>query len=119
MTGYNTILKIRLIEDECAKMGLRLGNPKYGWSRDYGDVLSVMPADDALPIYTRDAELFTGTLEDLDVWLRGAKWMYTYLSMLKVITDNKIKKKEDDVRHEQLARKLKGLDKEEEDNVPF
>lgn len=105
--GYNTILKLRRIEDECVKMGLRIGNPKGGWNRDYGDVLAVMPAADALPIYCRDAELFVGTLDDLSKWLQGAQWMYNYHMMLKLVDDKKVQKQEDNIRHDQLVRKLK------------
>lgn len=106
MTGYNTILKIRRIEEECAKMGFRLAHPRHPYG-DYGTTLCVMPTDDALPIYCRDAELFVGTLEQLDVWIQGAQWMHNYYMMLKLVDDTKIKKKEDGVRHDTLVRKLK------------
>ena len=106
MTGYNTILKIRRIEVECAEMGFRLAFPKYPRT-DYGSSLCVMPANDELPLYCRDAELFVGTLEELDVWLRGAKWMQDYYSMLKLVDKKKVKIKEDGVRHDTLVRKLK------------
>ena len=106
MTGYNTILKIRRIEIECAEMGFRLAHSKY-LHEDYGESLCIMPTKDALPIYSRDAELFSGTLEQLDIWLRGAKWMQDYYSMLKLVDKKKVKIKEDGVRHDTLVRKLK------------
>jgi hypothetical protein len=105
--GYNTIRRLERIKEECARMGLRIGNPKGGWNRDYGDVLAVLPTDDALPIYARDAELFVGNLDELSRWLQGAQWMHDYYMMLKLVDEKKVQKKEDDVRHEQLVRKLK------------
>jgi hypothetical protein len=105
--GYNTIRKLERIKEECAKMGLRIGNPKGGWNRDYGDVLAVLPANDALPIYSRDAELFIGNLDELSRWLQGAQWMHDYYMMLRLVDEKKVQKKEDDVRHDQLVRKLK------------
>lgn len=114
MTGYNTILKIRRIEEECTKMGMRLAYPKHGWGDDpRGETLAVMPTDDALPLYCNDAELFVGTLEQLDVWLRGVEWMHNYYTMLRLVDEKKIKTKEDHVRHDILVRKLKNEQKDE------
>lgn len=115
MTGYNTISKIRRIEEECSNLGMRLAYPKHGWNnRDRGEVLAVMPKNDALPIYARDAELFIGTLEELSEWLLGVKWMHNYYHMLKLVDEKKIKKKEDQVRHEALVRKLRDQPNEAE-----
>ncbi len=107
MTGYATILKIRRIEEECAKMGFRIAHTKYQYNSEYGESLSIMPTGDSLPIYSRDAELFSGTLEQLDIWLRGATWMHSYYMLLMLVDDKKVAIKEDGVRHEQLVRKLK------------
>ena len=102
--GYNTILKLRRIEEECAKMGFRITTPPYSSSDDR---LSIVPANDALPLYARDAILFTGNLDELSEWLSGAQWMHDYYTMLKLISEAKIKKKEDDIRCDNIIRKLK------------
>jgi hypothetical protein len=47
--------------------------------------------DDKLPIYSRDAELFTGTTEAISSWLRGIEHRNDYLTMLKATSDDKIK----------------------------
>jgi hypothetical protein len=60
-----------------------------------------------LPIYARDAELFVGNLDELGKWLQGIQWMHDYYVMLKLVDEKKVQKKEDDVRHEQLVRKLR------------
>jgi hypothetical protein len=114
MTGYATIRKLRRIEEECAAIGMKLACPKYGWgNQEPGTRLAVIPMDDALPIFCRDAELFTGTLEELNEWLLGVQWMHNYYLMLRLVDEKKIKKKEDEIRHAALIRKLKEQPKEE------
>jgi hypothetical protein len=103
--GYNTILRLERVRAECGRMGFDITSP--GPYNDSIDMLALMPAKDALPIYSRDAELFVGTLDDLEQWLRGANWMHQYYALHKLVDEKKIKKKEDDIRHDQLVRKLR------------
>ena len=117
-TGYDTILTYRRIEKQCADMGLQICGPKHGWNREYGAVLAVRPLDDALPIYSRDVELFIGSLEELEIWLRGAEWMHTYYALLKIVDNKKIQKKEDGVRHGRLVEKLRTVPVPEVE-IPF
>jgi len=42
-----------------------------------------------LPIYSRDAELFIGSIERLEDWLAGVQWARDYDMMLKVSDDKK------------------------------
>lgn len=107
MTGYNAVLKIRRFEQELDKLGFRMGHPKHSGIRDY-DCVSLMPKDeDSLPIYTRDAELFIGTIEQAQEWLRGIEWAREYDRMLRLTDDKKRARKEQDERNRQLMRKLK------------
>lgn len=107
MTGYNAVLKIRRFEQEIDKLGFRMGHPKHGGIRDL-DMIALMPKDDeSLPIYSRDAELFIGTLEQAQEWLLGVKWSRDYDRMLKLSDDKKRIRKEKDERNRQLMRKLK------------
>jgi hypothetical protein len=49
-----------------------------------------VPKDpDALPIYSRDAELFIGSIERLENWLAGVQWARDYDMMLKVSDEKK------------------------------
>lgn len=104
--GYSTILKIRRLEEECEKLGLKMNHSKHSYQREYGDVLAVFPKDDELPIYSRDAELFVGTLDDLERWIQGAQWMKHYLQMLRLVDDKKIARKEQDERNRKLVQVL-------------
>lgn len=101
--GYATIHKIRQLEKNAKLMGFRLDFAKA--RRD--DMMAVYPDQDALPIYTRDAELFIGDLAEVETWLRGVSWMKNYLVMLTLVNDKKILKKEQDIRNQQLVDALK------------
>ena len=109
MSGYNLILKIRKLEQECDKLGFMMCHSKYGNYRESGEVVAVKPKDDsALPIYSRDAELFCGSITELEVWLKGVQWARDYDSMLFGKThESKRERKEQDYRNQQLARILK------------
>ena len=96
MSGYQTILRIRRIEETVAKLGFMLANSKHGWDNSNPDMVALKPRDeDAVPIYSRDAEVFRGTLEELEVWLRGVEWARDYDRVLRISDDNKRAKHED------------------------
>ena len=96
MSGYQTILRIRRIEETVAKLGFMLSNSKHGWDNSNPDMVALKPRDeDAVPIYSRDAEVFRGTLEELEVWLRGVEWAREYDRVLRISDDNKRAKHED------------------------
>lgn len=108
MSGYRTIQLFRRLENECDKLGFSLIAPKYQYRDGAGDEVSVGVKGDALPLYSRDIELFTGTLEELAIWLQGVGWARKYYSMLGLIDDKKITRKEQDFRNQQLVNTLKG-----------
>lgn len=112
MAGYNAVLSLRRLEAEVDKLGFMLCAPKHGnWSgNDYDDRVAIKPKDaDSLPIYTRDAELFTGSLEQLRVWLQGVQWARDYDMMLKLSDDKKRAVKEDAERARQFSAKQRQL----------
>jgi len=82
MSGYNTVLKIRDLEHRLSDLGMMLCQASH-YYRDHGDVVAVRPRDqDSLPIYSRDAEMFVGTLEALGYWIQGVEWARKYDTML-------------------------------------
>jgi hypothetical protein len=109
MTGMQTIHRIRRLEDECAKLGLKMVDAKH-YYKDYGDTLALIPLDqNALPIYSRDAEIFVGTLEDLAVWLRGVQWARHYDQMtIGKVNDKRRERREQDWRNRKLVDIIKG-----------
>jgi hypothetical protein len=90
MAGYNAILELRRLEEAVNQLGFMMSAPRTGsWGND-GDRVSIKPKDDtALPLYNRDAEVFTGTLEQLQTWVRGVAWAREYDSMLRLSDDKK------------------------------
>jgi hypothetical protein len=108
MSGFNLILKIRRLEEELAKLGMELCSASP-YRRDYGDVVAVRPLDqDSLPIYSRDAELFIGTLEALEYWIQGVEWARKYDAMVFGRRHNTTReKREQNYRNEQLCSILK------------
>lgn len=105
--GYETILRIRCIEEQANDLGFRFANAEH-FNLTYGDRICLMPATDvALPLYSRDAEIFSGTLDEVGVFLRGIEWARDYDRMLKVSNHRVRIKKEQDVRNDSLLRALK------------
>ena len=108
MSGYSDILFMQRLIHECDGLGFMMAHSKHGNSIKNGDVVALRPKDhDALPIYARDAELFVGTLEQLEVWLRGVKWARDYDRMLRLSNDDRRERKEQDERNRKLVRLLK------------
>ena len=103
MSGWNTIERIRRVEKQVDALGFRFAKSRHSdWTESHG-ALSLVPKDaDALPIYTRDAELFVGSLERLEDWLAGLQWAREYDRMLKM-SDEKKREKAEVRERERLA----------------
>lgn len=107
MSGYQSVLQIRRLEAEVASLGLMMCNPKQSYL-EYGELVAVKPQDkDSLPVYARDAELFVGTIEQLEVWIRGVKWARQYDEMMRISDNKKRQRKEQDLRNKNLLKSLK------------
>lgn len=110
MAGYRQILEIRRLETRIAKLGFMFCHSRSHGIED-GDTVALKPKDsDSLPIYSRDAEVFVGSLTDLQYWLRGVEWAREYDRMIKVSDDKKRARKEQDLRNRQLVKTLKTLE---------
>ena len=112
MSGFNLILKIRQLEQQLDELGMMMCSASH-YYRDYGDVVAVHPRDqDSLPIYSRDAELFVGTLEALEYWIQGIEWARKYDTMLfgrRHLSSRA--RREQNYRNEQLCLILKQQEK--------
>ena len=108
MSGYNLVRKIKFLEEECDKLGFVMCHAKH-YINEFGDVVALKPKDiESLPPYSRDAEVFIGTLNDLERWLQGIEWARKYDRMLfGVKHDEKRVRKEQDFRNEVLVKILK------------
>jgi len=108
MSGYNLVRKIKFLEEKCSELGFLMCHSNH-FDNSFGDLLAVKPKDvESLPPYSRDAEMFIGTLNDLERWLEGIEWARKYDRMLfGVKHDEKRVRKEQDYRNEVLVKILK------------
>ena len=113
--GYDQILQMRRAEEEANKLGFRFAYPKHGWSSDgHESRLALRPKDaDSLPIFSRDAQMFSGTLYEAEIFMMGIEWARNYDDMLKVSDNKKRERKEQDWRNRRLLNMIKeGKDEE-------
>lgn len=113
MTGFYLVQRIRRLEAECDNLGLMMCSSRFGArggitssrGSNSTDVVGVVPKDhESLPIFSRDAELFVGTLDALESWIEGVKWARNYDRMLfGKNNDAKRRRKEQDYRNQQLV----------------
>jgi len=107
MSGWNTIQTIRRLEKKADGLGLKFTSYKY--DNNPGEHVALVPKDsNSLPIYSRDAQLFAGTLEGAECWMQGVEWARDYDCM---VIDRKMgakrERKEQDERNRILLRTLK------------
>jgi hypothetical protein len=115
MAGYNSVISLRRLEEDLDKLGLMLCASKHSsWGNtDYQDIAAVKPKDEeSLPIYVRDAEIFSGSLEQIRTWLHGVTWARTYDGMLNLSNEKKREKKENDYRAKRMLKTLAGEENE-------
>lgn len=107
MSGYKMVRLVRRLEQKADDLGFMLSYPKHNFGGEYGDHVSIRPKDaDSLPVYSRDAEIFTGTLIDLDAFFMGVEWARQYDEMLRLSNTKRRERKEQDERNRQLAATL-------------
>jgi hypothetical protein len=93
--------RVRKVELEAAELGFRFTYPKFGSMHEL-DTIGLAPLEDNFPVYSRDAELFAGTLQDVEKFLHGIRWITMYYTQLKLVDDEKVKRKEQDYRNRNL-----------------
>ena len=106
MSGINLIRRLESLREKCCELGFKIVASKH-YTRDHHDVVALIPRDDELPIYSRDAELWVGTLEDLEIWIRGFEWARDYDRMLKACDAKRRASKEELYRQYRLLQILK------------
>ena len=107
MAGWSAIKQIRTLEERALMLGMRFAAYKHDDS--FGANVALIPKDqDSLPIYTRDAVLFAGSLEGADQFMQGIVWARHYDRMVvDQNIDAKRVRKEQDERNRQVLKTLK------------
>jgi len=100
--GFDTLRRIQALEMQLATFGMRIGCPRYAKQ----DRVSVYPLEDELPVYSQDAELFIGTVEEVECWLIGFQAARMYDSLLGVSDDAKRAKKEQSLKNKELLKMI-------------
>ena len=103
---WSDILELRRLEEYAAKLGFCLGNTRFPAVGRTGQPVALLPADNCLVIYSRDAEIYCGSTRDIDAFLSGWEKGQQYLKLLGAVTDARIQKKEQDFRNEVLVQLL-------------
>lgn len=101
-TTYEQYRLIKDVEIEAKRLGLKLVPSRFGNYR-----MALVPTEDNLPIYTRDAEIATGTIEELHSFLVGWSALNMYYTLLGVVNESRVKKAEDRARMDRLAEVIK------------
>lgn len=100
--NYNDIVKLKRVEETAASFGFKLARSVYC------DNVSLTPINSAaLPIYNRDTHLFTGSIEDISIFLSGVEWARMYDNVLSVSDTETRASKEQIVRNRQLMHTLR------------
>lgn len=111
VAGWQLLKSFRDVEARANKIGLKFAPSKYS-GYDF-DTIALMPLDEYLPVYNREAEVFTGTLQDIDKWLQGATWARNYDDLMKVSNDEKRKVAENKYQQKELLRVIRDGEKSE------
>ena len=107
MSGWNQIKQVRVLEEQALRLGMKFAPYRHD---DYkADNVALMPwGQESLPIYTRDAILFAGSLEGAAYFMQGILWARDYDRMVvdKNIDAKRVRKEQDE-RNRQLLKTLK------------
>ena len=106
---WDDIQRVKNVEARANAAGFKLSKGSYTHydSAAPNILVYLQPLDDAYPHYNRDAEIFNGTLETIDNWLRGFEWARDYEELLKTSNSKKRGEKEQQERNKQLMRTIK------------
>lgn len=87
--GIKMIERIDSVRAAVDRLGFTMGKaPTHAYDGDI-DSIALYPKKDCLPIYSKDACLFVGNLNDLEQWLKGVDWARTYDSYLGAMSDKR------------------------------
>jgi hypothetical protein len=86
--GIDMIERIDSARAVVDRLGFRMGKPPHYFPGDI-DTIALYPKDNCLPVYNRDAVLFTGNLSDLEQWIKGIDWARQYDSYLGVASEQR------------------------------
>jgi hypothetical protein len=110
VAGWQLLRSFRDIEERANNIGLRFAPSKYNGMEF--DTIALIPFDEHLPIYNREAEVFSGSLHDIDKWLRGVEWSRNYDNLMMSKNDEKRKTAENKYQQRELLKIIRDGEKQ-------
>ena len=109
MTSLKRLQQIESLQRQLEAQGMRVEvrnmNMVFPNSQEV-EIVAVYPSVTGLPHYARDAELFIGTLDDVQLWISGVQWLTAYYNLLGIDNGAKREQKEQAERERQLLHAL-------------
>lgn len=102
VAGWQLLRSYRDTEERANKIGLKFAPSKFSGMEF--DTIALVPLDDHLPVYNREAEVFQGSLQDISCWLRGIEWARTYDNLMMSKNDEKRKTAEEKYKQRELLK---------------
>ena len=111
MIGADAYRKIQELEREAERLGFVVTFPEHHYQTN---LLTLRARTDStadgdvehLPIYWRESNLMSGSVEELIAALAGWRKCMEYLTVLRVVSPGKIQRKEQDYRNQKLMDQL-------------
>lgn len=111
---WNDIQLLDRVVTTLNKLGYKINPAKYG----HQGLIGVYPLEDKNPLYSRDAEVYCGTIEQIMCWARGVQHQDGYLKMLKATSDERIKKLETQYINKQAQQAMVDAIKDPDKKIP-
>lgn len=102
MLGYREYSKIKQLDDLAAENGFSVITQSH-----HGNALALIPAKESHVIYSRDAVLVMGSVEELIFFIVGWRTSRTYLNAVGACDTKRIERKEQDYRNKNLVKMIK------------
>lgn len=104
--GWTDVRYMKRIEDKANQLGFIFASGRYSYESTASTIV-LKPKDDCYPHYDRDAEIFYGSVEEIDRWLCGLEWARDYDAMLRLSDNKKRQEREQVERNKQLMKTIK------------
>ncbi len=105
VAGWQLLRDYRLTEERANKIGLKFAPSKFSGME--WDTIALIPLDEHLPVYNREAEVFQGSLQDISSWLRGIEWSREYDNLMIGKNDEKRKVAEEKFKQRELLKVIR------------
>ncbi len=116
VAGWQLLRSFRDVEERANKIGLKFAASKYSGMEF--DTIALVPLDEHLPIYNREAEVFQGTLQDISSWIRGVEWSRNYDNLMMSKNDEKRETAERKYQQRELLKTIRDGKREEKSVKP-